>query len=109
MKQAEEIFGLGFGVELRVLVRAEAGRVELRWVSDADDVVEEADKVETDECLGLGGGGGGGGWGEVGADRNLRGDGPSKLTGLVCGADGDTAEFGHRANILSCRNQEEHV
>lgn len=48
MEQAEEISGL-LGVELRILIRAEAGRVELRGVSDPNDVVEEAEEEETDE------------------------------------------------------------
>lgn len=48
LEQAEEISGL-LGVELRILIRAEAGRVELRGVSDPNDVVEEAEEEETDE------------------------------------------------------------
>lgn len=72
-------------------------------VSDSFDVVEEADEEETDEWCQL----------EVyqeeggsGVDeRNSLGDDPSKLTGLVCSADGDAAELGHRGNVLSCENQ----
>lgn len=49
LEHAEEISGLLLGVELRILIRAEAGRVELRGVSDPNDVVEEAEEEETDE------------------------------------------------------------
>lgn len=50
---------------------------------------------------------GGGLGGRRGGDavRNSPGEHPSKLTGLVRGADGDAAEFGHRGNVLSCGNQ----
>lgn len=44
LEQAEEISRLRLGVELCVLIRAEAGRVELVRVSDPDDVVEEAEE-----------------------------------------------------------------
>lgn len=106
LEKAEEIFGLGLGVELGVRVRAVAGRVELVRVSDPDDVVEEAEEEETDEWRGQGGGGG---WGEWDAGRNSLGDHPSKLAGVDRAVDGDAAEFGHRGEVLSCvGNQWEH-
>lgn len=44
LEQAEEISRLRLGVELCVLIRAEAGRIELVRVSDPDDIVEEAEE-----------------------------------------------------------------
>lgn len=49
LEQAEEISGLCLRVKLRVRIRAEAGRVELRGLSDPDDIVEQAEEEETDE------------------------------------------------------------
>lgn len=101
LEQAEEISGLCPGFKL---IRAEAGRVEAVGVSDSYDVVEEAKEEETDE------------WCQVeeegvsgDAERNSPGEDPSKLTGLDSGADGDAAELGHCADVLSCENQREHV
>lgn len=53
MEQTEEISGLLLRVELSVLFRAEAGRVELTWVSDPNDVVEEAEEEELYEWNGV--------------------------------------------------------
>lgn len=48
-EQAEEIPGLLLSIYLGVLVRTEAGRIELTWVSDPNDVVEETEDEEMDE------------------------------------------------------------
>lgn len=48
-EQAEEIPGLLLSVYLGVLVRTEAGRIELIWVSDPNDVVEETEEEEMDK------------------------------------------------------------